>query len=178
MSLNFITSLKLLNNFLKESCFPDCWKVSVVVLVFKNFEEKSTAGNYHTVTLLSVLGSQPPGNKWIQWIIRQFENGVFFTEKSGNFGWISGKLGKINIFLEKHFSDVNFRLALFSVMHIFMFWNIWLLFLAMSIMLQPGFFCLKIYEYSSVTYLIVVWCFISTSISVLLKWLSHTGIKS
>ena len=31
------------NKFLKESCFPDCWKVSSVVLVFKNVGEKSTA---------------------------------------------------------------------------------------------------------------------------------------
>ena len=27
---------KLFNNCLKESCFPDCWKVSSVVPVFKN----------------------------------------------------------------------------------------------------------------------------------------------
>ena len=31
------------NKFLKESCFPDCWKVSSVVPVFKNVGEKSTA---------------------------------------------------------------------------------------------------------------------------------------
>ena len=28
---------------LKESCFPDCWKVSLVVLVFKNVGGRSTA---------------------------------------------------------------------------------------------------------------------------------------
>ena len=27
---------KLFNMFLKESCFPDCWKVSSVVPLFKN----------------------------------------------------------------------------------------------------------------------------------------------
>ena len=27
---------KLFNMYLKESCFPDCWKVSLVVPVFKN----------------------------------------------------------------------------------------------------------------------------------------------
>ena len=46
---------KLFNNCLKESCFPDCWKVSSVVPVFKNVEERSTAKNYHPVSLLSVV---------------------------------------------------------------------------------------------------------------------------
>ena len=40
---------------LKESCFPDCWKVSLVVTVLKNAEERSTAKNYHPVSLLSVV---------------------------------------------------------------------------------------------------------------------------
>ena len=46
---------ELFNNCLKESCFPDCWKVSSVVLVFKNVGERSTAKNYHPVSLLSVV---------------------------------------------------------------------------------------------------------------------------
>ena len=33
----------LFNKCLKESCFPDCWKVSSVVSVFKNVGESSTA---------------------------------------------------------------------------------------------------------------------------------------
>ena len=44
---------KLFNKCLKESCFPDCWKVSSVVPVFKNVGERSTAKNYHPVSLLS-----------------------------------------------------------------------------------------------------------------------------
>ena len=44
---------ELFNKCLKESCFPDCWKVSSVVLEFKNVGEKSTAKNYHPVILLS-----------------------------------------------------------------------------------------------------------------------------
>ena len=40
---------------LKESCFPDCWKVSSVVLVFKNAGERSTVKNYRPVSLLSVV---------------------------------------------------------------------------------------------------------------------------
>ena len=43
------------NKCLKESCFPDCWKVSSVVPVFKNVGERSTAKNYHPVSLLSVV---------------------------------------------------------------------------------------------------------------------------
>ena len=39
----------------KESCFPDCWKVSSVVPVFKNVREWSTAKNCHPVSLLSVV---------------------------------------------------------------------------------------------------------------------------
>ena len=36
---------------LEESCFAGCWKVSSVVLV----GERSTAKNYHPVSLLSVV---------------------------------------------------------------------------------------------------------------------------
>ena len=36
-------------------CFPDYWKVSLVVPVFNNIGEKSTAKNYHPVSLLSVV---------------------------------------------------------------------------------------------------------------------------
>ena len=46
---------KPFNNCLKESCFPDCWKVSLVVPVFKNVGKRSTAKNYHPVSLLSVV---------------------------------------------------------------------------------------------------------------------------
>ena len=46
---------KLFNMCLKESCFPDCWKVSSVVSVFKNVGERSTAKNCRPVSLLSVV---------------------------------------------------------------------------------------------------------------------------
>ena len=39
----------------KESCVPDCRKVSSVVPVPKNVGERSTAKNYHPVSLLSVV---------------------------------------------------------------------------------------------------------------------------
>ena len=44
---------------LKEGCFPDCWKVSSVVSIFKNLGEKSTAKIYHPVSLLSVVSKVP-----------------------------------------------------------------------------------------------------------------------
>ena len=40
---------------LKESCFPDCWKASSVVLVFKNVGERSTANNYFPSSLFSMV---------------------------------------------------------------------------------------------------------------------------
>ena len=46
---------ELFNMCLKESCFPDFWKVSLVVPVFKNFGGRSTAKNYRPVSLLSVV---------------------------------------------------------------------------------------------------------------------------
>ena len=49
------TLAELLNKCLKESCFPDCWKVSSVVSVFKNVGERSTATNYRPVSLLTGL---------------------------------------------------------------------------------------------------------------------------
>ena len=46
---------ELFNKCLKESCFPDCWKVSSLVLVFENVGESSTAKNYDPPRLLSVV---------------------------------------------------------------------------------------------------------------------------
>ena len=52
--LSFILT-DLFNLCLKESCFPDCWKVSSVVPVFKNVGERSDPKNYRPVSLLSVV---------------------------------------------------------------------------------------------------------------------------
>ena len=46
---------ELFNMCLKESCFPDCWKVASVVPALTNVGERSTAKNYHSVSLLSVV---------------------------------------------------------------------------------------------------------------------------
>ena len=48
--------VELFNICLKESCFPDFWKVSSVVPVFKNVGESSTAKNYcFSSVVLSVV---------------------------------------------------------------------------------------------------------------------------
>ena len=43
------------NTCLKKSCFPDCWKVSLGVPVFKNVGERFIAKNYCPVSLPSVV---------------------------------------------------------------------------------------------------------------------------
>ena len=46
---------ELFNKCLKESYFPDFWKASLVVPVFTNVGERSTAKNYHHLNLFSVV---------------------------------------------------------------------------------------------------------------------------
>ena len=46
---------ELSNKCLNESCFPNCWKVSSTVPVFKNVGKRSTAKIYRPVILLSVV---------------------------------------------------------------------------------------------------------------------------
>ena len=54
LELSYILA-ELFNKCLKESCFPDCWKVSSAVPVFKNVGERSTAKKYRRVSFLSVV---------------------------------------------------------------------------------------------------------------------------
>ena len=46
---------ELFNKCFKESCFPDCLKVSSVVPAFRNVGKRSTAKKYHLASLLSVV---------------------------------------------------------------------------------------------------------------------------
>ena len=43
---------ELFNMCLKESSFPDCWKFSLVVPIFKNVWERSTANSCHPASIL------------------------------------------------------------------------------------------------------------------------------
>ena len=52
---------ELFNMCLKESCFLDCWRVSLVVPVFKNVGEMSTAENYHSLV-------------FFLWIVKSLKN--------------------------------------------------------------------------------------------------------
>ena len=72
---------KLFNMCLKESCFPDYWKVSSVVNVFKNVGERSTAKNYCSVSLLSVV-SKVVNNR----IVDHLENCGLFSDFQYGFG--------------------------------------------------------------------------------------------
>ena len=45
---------EVFNMCLKESCFPDCWKMCSIFPVSKNVEEMSKAKNYRSVSRLSV----------------------------------------------------------------------------------------------------------------------------
>ena len=50
------TLAELFSKCPKEYCFSDCWKVSLVVPVFKNVGERSAAKKYCPVSRLSVVG--------------------------------------------------------------------------------------------------------------------------
>ena len=45
---------EVFNMYLKDSCFPDCWKISSVIPVLKNVWVKCMARNCCSVSLLSV----------------------------------------------------------------------------------------------------------------------------
>ena len=57
----FYILAELFNKCLKDSCFPDYWKVSSVVPVFKNVSERSTAKT--TVLLVFFL-----------WLVKSLKN--------------------------------------------------------------------------------------------------------
>ena len=48
---------ELMSKCLKESCFPDCCKISSVVPIFKNVGERSTAKKYQLVRVVSVVST-------------------------------------------------------------------------------------------------------------------------
>ena len=75
----FYILAKFFNKCLKESCFSDCWKVSSVVSVFKNVGERSTAKNYHPVSLIFVVSrvfEKPVNNR----IADHLENCGLFSD--------------------------------------------------------------------------------------------------
>ena len=76
--------VELFNICLKESCFPDCWKVSSMVPVFKIVGERSTAKNYRPVSLLSAVSKvceKPVNNK----ILNHLEKSGLLSDFQYNF---------------------------------------------------------------------------------------------
>ena len=95
---------ELFNKCLKESCFPNCWKVSSVVPVFKNVGERSTVKNYHPVSLLSVVRMILLPNFWKgggSLTDLNFERGLL--GKRGAFFW-----GRGLQFLNLNINNLNF----------------------------------------------------------------------
>ena len=87
--------LELFNKCLKESCFPDCWKVSSVFPVFKNVGQRSTAKSYRPVSLLSVVSKVfEKLNKKIIGLLITWRNVAFFLISS----MILGLLNQLQIF--------------------------------------------------------------------------------
>ena len=80
--------VELFNNCLRESCFPDYWKISLVVPVFKNVGERSATKNYHPLSLLSVVSN----------VFEKLVNSRIFDhlEKCGLFLIFSMILGLLN----------------------------------------------------------------------------------
>ena len=92
---------ELFSKCLKESCFPDCWKVSSVVPVFKNVGERSTAKNYRPVSLLSVVSK----------VFEKLVNNriVDHLEKCGHFSdfqYVFGLLDQLQIFLQLYLIEL------------------------------------------------------------------------
>ena len=61
---------ELLNTYLKESRFPDCWEISPVVPVFKNAVERSTAKNYRLLSVVSKVFEKLVNNRFIDHLVK------------------------------------------------------------------------------------------------------------
>ena len=72
---------ELFSKCLKESCLPDCWKVSSVVPIFKNVGERFTTKNYRLVSLLSVV-SKVFGKLVNNRIVNRLKSVAFFLKFS------------------------------------------------------------------------------------------------
>ena len=62
----------------KKCCFPNCWKVSSVVHVFKNVGERSIAKSYHPVGLVYVVSKV--FEKLVNRIVDHLEKSGLFSD--------------------------------------------------------------------------------------------------
>ena len=101
---------ELVNMSLKESCFPGYWKVSSVVLVFRNVGERSTAKNYHHVSLLSVASKEfrmldfSTNLSLMEFLVRYLALFLLFSIIGGfRWFWMGNLLKNIQLMLESYF---------------------------------------------------------------------------
>ena len=92
---------ELFSKCLKESCFPDCWKVLSVAPEFKNVGERSTAKNFYPVSLLAVVSK----------VFEKFVNNRILDhlEKSGLFfisSIVLGLLDQLHIFSQLYLIEL------------------------------------------------------------------------
>ena len=83
------------------SCFPDCWKVLLVIPVFKNIGERSTVKNYHPVSLLSVVNKVFEKPVKMELLI-SWRNVAFFLI----FRVVLGLLDQLQIFLQLYLKEL------------------------------------------------------------------------
>ena len=101
---------ELFDMCLKESCFPGCWKGSWVVLVFRNVGERSTAKNYHHVSLLSVASKEfrmldfSTNLSLMEFLVRYLALFLLFSIIGGfRWFWMGNLLKNIQLMLESYF---------------------------------------------------------------------------
>ena len=116
LELSYILA-ELFNKCLKESCFSDCWKVSSVVPVFKNVEERSTAKNYRSVSLLSVVSKvfeKLVNNR----IVDHLEKCGLFSDFHFEWFWMEGLHKNIQSMREFHTFLMMLSIILLSMLMI------------------------------------------------------------
>ena len=93
---------ELFNKYLKESCFRDCWKVSLVVTVFKNVGERSRAKNHRSVSLFSVVSKVD--EKFVNYrVVDHLEKCFFFFLVSS---LVLGLISQLQIFRQLYLIEL------------------------------------------------------------------------
>ena len=90
---------ELFNMCLKESCFPDCWKVLPVVTVCENVGERFMAKNYGPVSLLSAGFENLVNNRLVDHrdkfgLFSVFQYGLRFSPLTPDLTVVSGRIAR------------------------------------------------------------------------------------
>ena len=100
---------ELFSMCLKESCFPDCWKVSSVVLVFKNVGKRYTAKNYHLVSHLLSVVSKVSEKLLNNRTVDHLEKGGLFSDFQYGFRSSQSTADLLTVASDRIPSTFNFR---------------------------------------------------------------------